>query len=479
MLNCLYLNGSDFKKTNFKYSGIVSPNPKIEKYRNGYRITFYLTTGKREHYYGLMTDSCKTEAARNKTVREFESLVRNGCFPLKSISKLEKFEVKSKKGQTLFLDGMSLYYTDFNKGRHRKRDSNIARQEPTLKYLLKTVSKRTGKRYLEEVDTNDLQQIEDNLQKWCAENGKPINIVTAASYKRLLKAYFNCLAKKLGLNMNPAVISSTPETNGHENETVGTRTVTYPKELLSAVDSYPFETPFNYPDRKEMIYLYRTTGIAKGEMSTLSEENLYPDKYNFDSIILMDKPDCPTNIEMGFQVKTHNRHKRIIPLDERCIAYIKSQQIKHRNHEIYGRITPKGGTTSYKKYRFLFPIYRHGRWQRCDDFLKGIQNLVDDASKHFGLAYRGKDYQVHDFRNTLNEEMGDKGISAEDRAYILGHSKEVNEKNYMNDDKRKELRARTAHAAFREKMLHKDTPPRPPEASSVAQVPKLRLVADQ
>ena len=294
-----------------------------------------------------------------------------------------------------------------------------------------------------------------------------------------MKSYFSCLSKKLRLNMNPNVMTSTPESNGHENESVGTRTVVIPEVLLDAVDKYPYITDKFYPDRKEMIHLYRTTGITKGEMATLSEENLYPDKQNFDSLILLDKPDCPTNIGMGFQVKTHNRHKRIIPLDSRVITYIKSQREKHRDDDIYGHIYIKGKEPIYKKYRFLFPIFRHKRWVRCNDFIRGIQNLLDEVSKGYDLGFRGKDYFVHDFRNTLNEKMGDLGISSEDRAYILGHSKEVNEKNYMNADKRKELRAKMAHVSFKDKMLNKITSPAPqPESATGGSKPRLRLVAD-
>ena len=44
----------------------------------------------------------------------------------------------------------------------------------------------------------------------------------------------------------------------------------------------------------------------------------------------------------------------------------------------------------------------------------------------------------------------------------------------MNADKRKELRARMAHASFRKKILNKDNPKSP----AVAKRPRLMLVAD-
>ncbi len=474
MENCLYLRGEDFKETNFSYSESVSPDCKMLPYRNKYRISFMLPNGERDYYYRLEPHNYKSPKTRRQTLNEFDSLVRTGHFPEKSIAKLEKFQTRSTQGNTTFFDALEKYYTVYNKGRYFKRPTNINNQRPTLTYLLKLLQKKTGKKYLDEITTDDLMKIEDRLQDWCAENGKAIGIVTTASYKRMMKSYFNCLAKKMKLNMNPSVISSNPETNGHENEAVGARTVIIPEDLLEAVDKFPYTTPYNYPDRKEMTHLYNTTGLAKAEMSTLSEENLYPDKYNFDSLILMDKLDCPTNLGTGFQVKTHNRHKRIVPLDDRGINFIHQQMDKHKGHEIFGRISVKDGENIYKSYRFLFPVLHHGKWQRCDDFLRGIQTLFDDASKYFNLGYNGRDYTVHDFRNTLNERMGDLGISAEDRAYILGHSKEVNEKNYMNADKRKELRARMAHASFRRKMLNKDKPKSP----AVAKRPRLRLVAD-
>lgn len=278
--------------------------------------------------------------------------------------------------------------------------------------------------------------------------------------------------------MNPQVMSSSPESNGHENQTVGARTVIIPEDLLDAVDEFPFITPACYPDRKEMIHLYRTTGITKGEMATLSEENLYPNKFNFDSIQLMDKPDCPTKIGIGFQVKTHNRHKRIIPLTDRAIKFLKSQMEKHKYHDVYGYISVNGDEPEkLVKYQYLLPIYRDSKWVRCDDFIGGIQKLFERVGQHFKLGYCGSDYTVHDFRNTLNERMGDAGISAEDRAYILGHSKEVNERNYMNAEKRKELRAKMALPTFREKMLGKILPPQDTAAQKTKA--ELHLTVEQ
>ncbi len=174
-------------------------------------------------------------------------------------------------------------------------------------------------------------------------------------------------------------------------------------------------------------------------------------------------------------MKSHNRHMREVPLDDQCIRFIQYQLEKHKDDIFYGRVRTKDKVITYKKYRYLFPVFHDDRWQRCDDFRIGIQGALEYVSNEFNLGYSGKNYTVHDFRTTLNEEMGDLGISTEDRAYILGHSKDVNEKNYMNQSKKKELSGRKAHASFKKKKLNQNNDPLPPVS---AKRPGLKLVVD-
>ena len=208
------------------------------------------------------------------------------------------------------------------------------------------------------------------------------------------------------------------------------------------------KTPKDGPDRKELIYFERKTGLCKEELSTLSEHNLFPSKNNFFSIKIFNKPDCPVTRQIGFTVKTHRRIREI-PLDNRSINFIRAQLVRHKNDKIFGKVTDDNKKVKYIEYRFLFPVFSNSKWHRCDNFLGSIQKILDDTNKKYNLGFTDR-YQLHDFRRTLNGEMGDAEMSAAERAVILGHSEDVNKFHYMNYKKLQSEMAKKAQNKFKE-----------------------------
>lgn len=247
------------------------------------------------------------------------------------------------------------------------------------------------------------------------------------------------------LDLNTQKIDLVIYSPGKPDPLAYTRQIHIPPTLLDHVEKLEVKTPVDGPNRQDLIYFERRTGLAKEELSTLGEHNLYPSKDNFYCLKLTNKPDCPVKHQIGFELKT-KRRVREIHLDKRCIDIISNQLKRHNKDKIYGQTTIDG-KVKYIQYRFLFPIQRDGKWLRCDNYLRGIRALLDKANKDFCLGFTDK-YILHDFRRTLNGEMGDAGMPAEERAVILGHSKEVNETNYTNYKKMQKQMAQKASSSF-------------------------------
>ncbi len=310
-----------------------------------------------------------------------------------------------------------------------------------------------NKHYIHDVTSKDLGEYNTGLKDWCQSRGKPIKKSTQKSYKKVVKAFWNSMNLHYDLDLNTQKIDLVIYSSGKPDPLAYTRQIHIPPVLLDHVDKLNVKTPVDGPNRQELTYFERRTGLAKEELSTLSEHNLYPNKDNFNCLTLMNKPDCPVTKQIGLELKT-KRRKREIPLDARCIKFINDQLKRHANSKIYGQ-TIVQENTKYIPYRFLFPIYRDGKWLRCDNFLLGIRALLVKANSDFNLGFTDR-YTLHDFRRTLNGEMGDSGMSSEERAIILGHSKEVNETNYTNYKKMQKLMAQKASSSFAKFLKRQD-----------------------
>ncbi len=450
-----YFNREDFEKTNFSYSKHNSLNISLVKHkqRNYGRLKYNLPNGVRSDLSRIPIDVENNPRARKKFIQEFERLLVNGFFPIKDIPKLMATRMPSK-GKNLSLDdAIDQYYTKFNAGKNEKKKKVIRNEKGTMTYCMRLFKEVLNKHHIYDVTSKDLGEFNIGLKPWCASNNKPIASSTEKSYKKIIKAFWNCMNLHFDLDLNTQKIDLVIYASGKPNPLGYTRQIHIPPVLLDHVDLLDVKTTPTGVNRKELSHLLRKTGLCREELSTLSEHNLYPSKENFDCIKIFNKEDCPTLNEIGFTVKTERR-KRTIPLDARSIQFIKSQLERHRNDKIFGKVTLKDEITNKEigvkilEYRFLFPMRRNKKWIRCDNYLHGLKNLFKQANQKFQLGFN-LDYQLHDYRRTLNGEMGDAGMSAEERAVILGHSKEVNEFHYMNYKKLQAQLTKQASNSFK------------------------------
>lgn len=449
MLQVKYLDKTLFEQTNHAYTKEISPQCNFGAYRGKKygRIVYQLPNGTRSFFYSIPKECESNSKLREKVLFEFEMIIRNYYFPLSDVEKLTVQKTTSTSRKKSIDDVIELYFTKFNFGKYKKKDKVIRNEKSTLIYLLGYFKNKKRRLFIEDITSNDLRDFNNELLFWCESNKRPINENTGKSYKKVVKTFLNCCAHHFDLNYNTNKIDGSLETPSNSDEEAYTRTTYIPPELLDAVDRLVYVEKENYVNTQELIYFLKRTGLCKEELSTLSEENLYPSVKDFDRLKIKNKPDCPSVNQMGLELKTKRREREIF-LDERSKAFIKSQIEKHKNHIIYGKILFDDGKIEYVPYRFLFPIKNTSRWLRCDNFLRGIQALFQRANEEFKLSLSGR-YQLHDFRRSINIEMGDAGIPVEDRAYILGHHEDVNEKHYMGYKKRQEAKAKKARPIFK------------------------------
>jgi len=441
-----------FKKTPYLYLRGVKPRSRFSRHRgrSNSRIEYNLPDGRRSSIYGLSDKvGVLNEKKRNRILFEFNKYLLMGFFPEKDIQKLSKLYLKpSGLSNPNLLEAVNLYYTKLNHQKWEKSKSTIPNERATLIMITRYFVEKKNLTTIREIKTEHLKDFNRDVERFKSRRTKGlISPATQKSYKKILKAFLNCISYEYELSYDLRALDLRTYFKGKLDSSVCARTIVIPETLLDLVDKCSYKTSFNYPDRKEVINFFRRTGICKQEFSCLSLENLYNFKSadditqsidNFNCIYIRDKDDCPTKYGLGLTVKSKNR-ERYIPLGQREITFIKNQIAKHSGHTIFGKTT-LDGHEKYIEYRFLFPVYRNGIWQRCNCFLNGIRSLLKATNDQFELGFEC-DYTVHDFRNTINDSMGDKGMEASKRSYLLGHSIEVNQKNYSNYNKVQRSRA--------------------------------------
>ncbi len=446
-----------FTRTNFSYDKSASPRCRYSAHRNNSigRIEYVLPFGQRMFFYKIPNEIKASSKKEQKSfLREFEKHLRAGYFPYNAVNKIEKAQsLGGKQNDKVTLrEAVEFYYTTYNRGKWNKLPKSIKSEKPTLLKQVAYFESLEGVKYIQDLQTKHLGQYNREIEGFKSRNsGETIKKSTQKSYKKLLKAFLNCLAKPFDLKLDLSELDLQIYNMGKPDNSLYCRTTVIPHNLLDHVDLCSYKTPVGYPDRKEMVHLLRTTGICKDELSCLSEENLfYGDKDtiyhtidSFNCLKIFDKPSCPSKHETGFTVKSKNRIRPVL-LDDRSIQFIKKQLEVHKNNNIFGK---EVRTDKYIKYRFLFPIFRNNMWVRCDSFLRGIQSLLTATNEEFGLGCSEK-YTIHDFRNTRNAEMVKMGLKADIRSEQLGHSEKVNESNYLSLPRQQEERRKRSYQAL-------------------------------
>ncbi len=434
-----YVNLTDFKQTNYRYNDTVSPNCNYSNYRGGTRITFRLPNNLRDFYYNISDDISGNAKNKNCFIQEFEALLRNGLFPEKSISKLPLTTATKTPSEMGVIEAIRRYYDEYCVGKRQKSAKTVYYDGTTLEYIMNHYFIGTlGIKHASEIDTDVLVKFNRNVELWKKKGTtQPLTTATIATYKKLVKAFVNCLIDHNKIDKSECdttKIVTTVYVKGKPSPQACSRLIYIPKQVIEAVRKCSYKTPPSRTDTKKLFLFMEQTGLRKTEALTLSVHNLYPSVEDFNAIKIFDKLDCPTEFGDGFTVKSE-RGNRTIDLSEESIQFVKDQLHKHKNHKIYGTVG-KLDTDTYKlvEYRFLFPRYdfKLQKWLSAKTFNCSFHSLIDLAIEKANLTDSGE-YRLHDLRRSLNLILRDEAeFRGDQAAYILGHSDRTNEKNYLS-----------------------------------------------
>ena len=437
-----YVKLTDFKQTSYRYNDAVSPSCNYSKYRGSVRITFRLPNNQRCFFYAIPTVVLTTEKASRDYLSEFEAVLRNGLFPKNAISYLSVQQTQSDKLSVV--DAIEMYYSKFNFGKRRKSKATMGKERKTLTYLLTTyfVNIR-GKKYVGDITSEDLLGFNNDIETFTnKQTEKILAVATVVSYKRWVKAFLNCMISYDKINKqscDTSKIALQVYNKGKLDSQATARLIAIPQELIEAVKTCTYEGKSNLPDIKKLFLLYAETGLRKSELLMLSTHNLIPDVNNFTQIKVMDKHDCPTTYGEGFTVKTKNGNRSIL-LSNDSIKFIKDQIAKHKKTKVYGMIGKRNKQYELVEYPFLFPRYDYQLevWLSIDRIADSFNSLLEKAIEEAKFKDSTK-YKLHDLRRSLNLLWRRKGITPDTVAHGLGHSLEVNERNYLAIKDRQEL----------------------------------------
>ncbi|MEI6079838.1 MAG: hypothetical protein WCQ53_04285 [bacterium] len=466
-----YLSIKDFSKVDdCKYDGKNVPNCKLEKYRGGLRLSYRLPNGLKEWHY-LKNSPVRSNAVKLQVyLSEFKGLLKNGYFPKKVVEKLYRNQGASLPGELTIEKAVDDYYGAYNTGKRQKNTRTTIEERPALEYLLNKFKSKYKLKYMSDFTTGIVVRINKDVESFtCKKSGRKIALSTVKSYKKLIKAFLNCMVDYDLLD--PALCKTSklvPLTyhNGKSDPQAYSRLVSIPQEVIEAVKNCSYKTRESLPDMRKLFVLASKIGPRKTELLTLSTHNLYPSPESFNQISIFDKDDCPTKYEVGFTVKSRNSIRKV-PLPAESIAFIKSQLKKHERHNVYGVVGSRR-IKNHKliEYSFLFPGFDKElkRWVGLRDIRKSFKSLLEYAIKEAGLKDCTQ-YTLHDLRRTVNLWLRDEDFTGEQAACWLGHSLETNETSYLAlRDKQEFIHKKNLISA--QKLFNKDDDQKAPDLAA-------------
>jgi len=459
-------NFSQINGIDGSYGRGVKPNCKLEKYRDGYRISYRLPNNLKDWHY-LSSDIISDPKAMQSYLKEFDAVLLNGYFPTKIVDRLKLDPSIKNSGRVTIMDALNMYYNEYNSGKRQKSIGTAEGEKKTLTYIMDSYFiHRLKINFLSDINTEALVKFNKDIESYKKRTTlMTLSVASIATYKKLVKAFVNCLIdyNKIDKSVcDTTKIVTTVYTKGKSDIQACSRLVVIPQEVIEAVKNCSYKTPGYLPDMKELFLLVAEAGPRKSELLTLSEHNLYPDAQSFNEISIFDKDGCPTNHQIGFTVKSRNSVRKI-PLSKRSIDFIKAQLEKHKLNKRYGIIGSRKREHQLVEYPFLFPRYdsKFKKWVRLDNFRKSFNSLIETAIKEANLKDCAR-YTLHDLRRTVNLWLREHGFTGEQASAWLGHSEETNKISYLALKDKQELihkkNSISAKKLFKFSDLSKDTP---------------------
>ncbi|MGK5088956.1 hypothetical protein WDW86_15465 [Bdellovibrionota bacterium FG-2] len=460
-MRIVHVDRAEFQNTSVVYKdpGVIEKSKIHVGRKNQVRVYYVLPNGVQNYFYKSDAALADSPKLQKQYLDEFKCLLRNGCFPKNAISKMAGTARDVYDWEYI----KELYFGALNQGRRKKAKSVI---EAQTSYFVRFSDyfKSRGRDRITELTDDDLDAFQRDAEDFKNRfTGHPLSANTIHMLKNIFKSVLLAVKEaRIPLLCDSARIDLNVYKKGEVDRFFNVRDVVIPMDILEAIENFCFSSAETGPNIKEIVAFEAKMGLRPGELYHLGEENLFyisegrqfQSKVDFNCIRIRDLPNCPTKHGMGFKPKRQSSY-RDIPLDDRAIAFIKTQLAKHKNDIICGRTRLSNGELSYVEYRFLFPYWskHRKRWLRPDDEMpKAFTKALNAVAAAAGIELATK-YKLYDFRRVANLWLQNfLGMNSGDAAYFLGHSEKINKHSYMSVTNRQATQGKWAHRRLKEKI---------------------------
>lgn len=405
-----------------------SPKVYVYKRDTGWFWKFELPNGK--WFYGRAAGDDEKTAKRNASKKERE--LAKGFFTQKEIDRLQAILTFDEAIEE-FIDELKAedrsprYYKDeFKK----------------LSYIAKFFKENYRKVYVHKVSEDDAFKFRKDLLMRVKR--KEIKRITAFGILNCAKRLFKWLRKRKKIPFNPWAEIEAIAVPKEERA----RTVAAPREILTKLLDANFEHRYEFPIKEFAYGLFRT-GARKEELLFMELDDV---NWETGEWIIQTKK-CPTKHGDEWRPKYGKTRVTIIPHD--LLLMLRPLVQRALDHKVVGYSPNKRGKLVAKEARFIFTmldrklstntvkVYRRtdsirGAWGALF-IAAGLADSKESTNSSTGKYKNGIKkrtdikipYTRHDMRRGFNLEAKRAGMSLDDRALILGHSKEVNEDHYL------------------------------------------------
>lgn len=403
--------------------------PKVYVYKrtSGWFWKFELPNGK--WFYGRAAGDDEKIVRRNASKKERE--LAKGLFTQKEIDKLQTV--------LTFEQAINEYIDDL------KAEDASPNYCKSLEKQLKATSVLFREQYRIKFVHKVCEDLAYTFRKDLLKRVKNEEIVRATAFRILndVKRLFKWLRKRRKIPFNPWLEVEAISVPKEER----TRVVAPSREILSQLLATKYEHRYEFPIKEFAYGLFRT-GARKEELLYLEIDDV---DWETGQWIIQPK-ECPIRHGNKWAPKYKKRRVTIIPKD--LLDMLKPLVRRALSHKVVGYSPSKKAEMVPVEAKFIFTMLdrklsskEEKVYRRVDNVRAAWGALFVSAALAQPKEYSGQPmkkyrngikirtdvsipYTRHDMRRGFNLEAKQAGMSLDDRALILGHSKEVNENHY-------------------------------------------------
>lgn len=405
-----------------------APKVYVYKRESGWFWKFELPNGK--WFYGRAAGDDEKSAKRNASKKERE--LAKGLFTQKEVDKLQTI-LTFEEAINEFIDELKAedrsprYYKD---------------EKKKLNAVANTFMEKYKKLYVHKVTEDDAFIFRKDLL--LRVKNKEIKRVTAFGTLNSAKRLFKWLRKRKKIPFNPWIEVEAISVPREERA----RSIATPRETLTKLLEAKYKHRYEFPIKEFAYGLFRT-GARKEELlfMEISDVDWQTGKWTIKS------KNCPTKHGEEWRPKYGKSRVTIIPQD--MLMMLKPLVKRALDHKVVGYTPNRNGKQVAVDAQFIFTMLDRKLskaskkvYRRVDE-IRGAwgalfiaAGLAEPKESYSGSTKKYKDgikkrtdvkipYTRHDMRRGFNLEAKRAGMSLDDRALVLGHSKEVNENHYL------------------------------------------------